>query len=69
MEIRPATVDDAPAISALIHRNLALLTVDPSGVGAEQFLLHVTPQAIRSYIESRDFRYRWLSRKKVWPGL
>ena len=52
MEIRPANVDDAPAISALIHRNLALLTVDSGGAGAEQFLLHVTPQAILGYLES-----------------
>ena len=58
MQIRSATVDDAPAISALIQRNLAQLTINPSGVGAEQFLLHVTPQAIRSYIESPDFRYQ-----------
>ena len=58
MLTRPATVDDAPAISALIHYSLAQLTVDPSGAGAEQFLVHVTPQAIRGYIESPNFRYR-----------
>lgn len=58
MLIRPAIVDDAPAISALIHCSLAQLTVDPSGAGAEQFLVHVTPQAIRGYIESPNFQYR-----------
>ena len=58
MLLRPASADDAPAISALIRRNLAELTVDPSGAGAERFLAFVAPQAIRGYIESPDFRYQ-----------
>lgn len=58
MEFRPATADDAPAISALIHANLAHLTIDPAGAGAERFLAFVSPQAIRGYIESPTFRYR-----------
>ena len=69
MEIRPANVDDAPAISALIHRNLALLTVDSGGAGAEQFLLHVTPQAILGYLESPGFRYRVALEESVLAGV
>ncbi|MEO6626612.1 MAG: GNAT family N-acetyltransferase [Burkholderiaceae bacterium] len=57
MLLRPATVDDAPAISALIQCNLAHLTIDPSGMGAERFLEFVTPQAIRAYVELPSFRY------------
>ena len=57
MQLRPASEDDAPAISVLIHRNLAQLTVDPSGTDAERFLEIVTPQALCGYITSPDFRY------------
>lgn len=57
MRIRPATVDDAGAVSALIHANLARLSIEPSGAGAERFLEFVTPLAIRGYIASPKFRY------------
>lgn len=57
MQIRPAQNEDAPAISALIHRLLPYCTIDPSGAGAEQFLETITPNAIVGYIEASNFDY------------
>ncbi len=57
MQLRPATPDDAPAISALIHSHLGELTISGTRAGAERFLEFVTPAAIRGYLESPQFRY------------
>jgi len=64
MQLLPATVYDAPAISRLIQRNpaqrpngpTAQRPVGPSGAGADRFLEFVTPQAVRGYIESPSVR-------------
>lgn len=57
MHIRPAQHEDTPAISQLIHRLLPYCTIDPKGVGAEQFLETVTPNAILGYISADNFDY------------
>ena len=57
MQLRPASVDDAPAISALIHDHLGALTISGTRAGAERFLEFITPTAIRGYLESPQFRY------------
>ena len=57
MQLRPATPDDAPAISALIHGHLGELTISGTSAGAGRFLEFVTSSAIRGYLESPQFRY------------
>lgn len=57
MQIRPARVDDAPAISALITRHLPLPTVRPDGAGAGTFLEFIAPVAIQAYVTAPNFRY------------
>lgn len=57
MHIRPAQHEDAAAISELIHRLLPYCTIDPSGLGAEQFLETITPTAIVGYIDADNFDY------------
>ena len=57
MHIRPATTQDAEAISALISASAHHFLLDPSGRGAERFLASVTPQAILGYITSSNFHY------------
>ena len=57
MKIRPAVAADAPKISSLIHLRSHLLTVDPTGEGAEPFFASIRPDAIQNYITSQDFSY------------
>jgi GNAT superfamily N-acetyltransferase len=58
MDIRVATREDAEAISALIHGLAHYFTLDPNGVGAEEFLKTIAPKSIAEYISARNFCYR-----------
>jgi GNAT superfamily N-acetyltransferase len=58
MRIRPATIDDAAAISALILGVSRFFTVHPDGEGAEEFLAGVSPEAIAGYLASPAYAYR-----------
>ena len=58
MRIRRATPADAEAISALILGVSGYFTLHPDGVGAEEFLETISPDAIRGYLTSPDFAYR-----------
>jgi ribosomal protein S18 acetylase RimI-like enzyme len=57
MKLRPAVINDAPQLAAIIASFQALLTVDREGRGAEQFLESVSEQAIRGYIASERYKY------------
>lgn len=57
--VRPATVADAPAISALIIGVSRFFIPEPGGGEAEAFLKSVTPEAIAGYI--RDPRYLYIT--------
>lgn len=57
MHIRPAKIQDAEAISALIISSAHHFLLDSSGRGAERFLAGITPQAIVGYITSPSFHY------------
>jgi len=57
MILRPGTVADAGPIAALIASFQSELTVDPSGVGAEQFLASVSEHAERQYLESPRYSF------------
>jgi GNAT superfamily N-acetyltransferase len=57
MKIRPAVSADAAKISSLIHLRSHLLTVDPTGEGAEGFFASIRPDAIQRYISSQNFSY------------
>ena len=56
--LRAGTVDDAPAVAALIADFHAELTADPHGTGAEVFLASVSAAAQAEYLGSE--RYRWV---------
>ena len=58
MLIRPARLEDAVAISALIHSVTPFLTVNPDGAGAGEFLKTITPEAVRGYIAADNFVYQ-----------
>lgn len=58
MHIRPATADDAAAISALILGVSQFFTLHPDGEGAEDFLATVSPEAIAGYLASPAYEYR-----------
>jgi GNAT superfamily N-acetyltransferase len=57
VQIHPATLTDAARISELILHMQDLLTIEPNGVGAEEFLQSLRPEAIASYITSPNFNY------------
>ncbi len=57
INLRMAAPSDAESISALIMSFQPLLTVDPSGRGADEFFASVSSQAERSYIESARYDY------------
>ena len=52
MNLRRGTVVDAGPIAELIASFQSELTLDPSGVGAEQYLASVSENAERQYLES-----------------
>lgn len=60
--IRPATADDAEAISRLIQSVAHFFTLDPTGKGAEKFLQTLSPTAIAGYVTAPHFCYltAWL---------
>jgi GNAT superfamily N-acetyltransferase len=57
MNIRPGTPADAIVIAELIGSFQSMLTLDPSGAGAEQYLASVSEQAERQYLESPRYSY------------
>lgn len=57
MSIRPAQVEDAGNISALINSLAGHFTLHPEGLGAEEFLQSIQPDAIAERIQSKDYAY------------
>ena len=57
MVIRPASTDDAGAISALISSVAQYFTLHPQGEGAEGFLKTIQPSSIGGYIAAENFIY------------
>jgi hypothetical protein len=57
MHIRQATQEDAEEISKIISSVAHFFTVEPDGRGAEQFMLSITPGAIRNNICDPCFQY------------
>jgi len=62
MHIRPALLQDAPAISTLILSVAHFFTLDPQGRGAEDFLQSLQPGAVAARLETPPFKTwgRWL---------
>ena len=58
MQVRLATVDDVPRISALIRRLSDLFFVLPDGEGAEFFLHSISEGAVQGYVTAQNFRYQ-----------
>lgn len=58
MEIRPANVGDADAISALILSLQPYLTIEPDGAGAEEFLVTLQPDIIRRNLKAENYFYQ-----------
>lgn len=61
MQIRLATVGDAPAISRLINELAPFCTLHPDGRGAEGFFESISPPAIAGYVAAPNYRYRTAS--------
>ncbi len=57
MDVRTASPTDADNISALIKSVARFFTLHPQGVGAEEFLRSIEPDAIRGYIAAPNFMY------------
>lgn len=57
MQIRPATIDDAEALSQLLHSVTSYFTIHPDGRGAELFFDTITPAAMRQRLQSAQFQY------------
>lgn len=57
MIFRRAKPEDAEAISALIMSFRELMTIEPSGVGAEKFFAAVSAEAEKDYILSDRYDY------------
>jgi len=53
--IRPATAEDAPAISALVLSVAHFFTLDPKGLGAEDFLRTLEPDAVAARLSAASF--------------
>ena len=58
MHIRPATPDDAEAISALVLALSEPFYTHADRAGSERFVASVSPAAERQYIEAENFRFR-----------
>jgi GNAT superfamily N-acetyltransferase len=56
-EFRPAHIDDAAAISALIQQFSHAFTLAPDGSGADQFFASVSAEAEAGYIADPRYRY------------
>ena len=57
MHIRPGNHGDANAVASLIASFQPILTLEPSGAGAEQYLVSVSEDAERQYLESPRYAY------------
>ena len=57
LDIRKATVEDAPAISRLIGSVARFFTLQPDGAGAEDFLKTISPEAVGGYLIDPRFAY------------
>ncbi len=57
MQIRPGHPGDANAVASLIASFQPILTLEPGGAGAEQFLASVSEAAERHYLESPRYSY------------
>ena len=57
MELRPARIEDAAAISALIRSFAPEFTVNPDGSGAEEFFEGVSETAESQYIADPRYNY------------
>ena len=57
MHIRPGNPDDANSVARLIASFQPILTVEPSGAGAEQYLASVSEDAERQYLQSPRYTY------------
>jgi GNAT superfamily N-acetyltransferase len=57
MHIRPGTPGDANAVASLIASFQPILTLEPSGAGAEQYLASVSEDAERGYLDSPRYVY------------
>ena len=57
MRIRPGNPADANAVASLIASFQPILTLEPSGAGAEQYLASVSEHAERQYLASPRYAY------------
>lgn len=57
MDIRLAKLSDASDISRLIKRLTHFFTVDPQGIGAENFLSSLEPSSIAKLISASNYKY------------
>jgi len=57
MHIRPGNPGDANAVASLIASFQSILTLEPSGAGAEQYLASVSEEGERQYLESPRYAY------------
>lgn len=57
LHIRRATINDADAISALVHSVAHYFTIHADGQGAEEFFKSITTEAIRDNLESDQYVY------------
>jgi hypothetical protein len=57
MRIRPGNFGDANAVASLIASFQPILTLEPSGAGAEHYLASVSEDAERQYLESPRYAY------------
>lgn len=57
MNIRRGSLSDGKAIAELIASFQPLLTLDPSGAGAEKYIASVSESAEREYLESSRYLY------------
>ncbi len=58
MQVRLATIDDAPRISALIRSLSDPFFLVPGGEGAELFLQSISEAAIQGYVAAQNFCYQ-----------
>ena len=57
MNIRPGSPTDANRIASLIQSFQPMLTLDPTGAGAEEFLASVSGEAEARYLSSPRYMY------------
>lgn len=69
IKLRPGTVDDAPAISALILSLQPYLTIEPDGSGAEEFLLSLSADIIRRNLQADNYSYQLAFDGEVLAGV